>query len=100
MKFYINFWIPERFAGYTVGPVILIRPSYRNDRGLLEHEKVHVRQFWQGEWFNTLTREVEAYKEQAKWYNDDRIPLFATFIATKYGLNIDAAAAERLLRCA
>jgi hypothetical protein len=30
--------------------------------------------------------EVEAYKEQAKHYNDDRRPLFAEYIASSYDL--------------
>ena len=40
--------IPESFGGMTYGPVIKVRPKYVSDRGLLEHEKTHVRQwyFW------------------------------------------------------
>ena len=37
-------------------------------------------------------------EEQLKWYSDDRTLLFASFIATKYGLNISVIEAERLLR--
>jgi hypothetical protein len=100
MVFYTDRFIPEIFGGYTVGPIILIRPKYIGDRGLLEHEKVHVRQFFSPRWWfkSKLEWEIEAYREQAKWYPDDRIPLFATFIATKYGLSISAVEAERSLR--
>ena len=38
--------MPERFGGYASGPCVKIRPKYLDDRGLLEHELVHVRQFW------------------------------------------------------
>lgn len=98
--FYMNFAIPSRFAGYTIGFVILIRPSYRNDVGLLAHEKVHVRQFLDPRWWfrSKLEWEVEAYKAQAACYSDDRIPLFAGYIANKYGLDISVIEAEKLLR--
>lgn len=33
-------------AGKALGPIILIRPAYRGDAGLLAHEVEHVRQFW------------------------------------------------------
>jgi hypothetical protein len=32
--------------GKTIGPVVIIGTSYEKDRGLLEHEIEHVRQFW------------------------------------------------------
>lgn len=45
-----------------------------------------------------LWAEVQAYKEQAKHYPDDRKPLFAEFIASNYGLKITKAQALELLR--
>lgn len=36
-----------------------------------------------------LWSEVQAYREQARWYQDDRRPLFARFIADDYGLVVD-----------
>lgn len=45
MIFYTNRFIPEGFAGCTRGPFIFIRPEYKNDKGLLAHEKVHVGQW-------------------------------------------------------
>jgi hypothetical protein len=109
MILYTDRLIPKRFAGYTVLFVILIRPAYRCDRGLLEHERVHVRQFWRNPlhpllyWLSPehrLAAEVEAYKEQLRWCwsVEERAKTFAEFIATKYGLSISAAAAEDLLR--
>ena len=49
MKNYIVVYtdlIPTRFAGYTLGFVILLRPKFKDDIALLEHEKIHVNQFW------------------------------------------------------
>lgn len=52
----INFWplaliiftdrMPVEMGGRARGPVVLIRPKYRDDAGLLAHELVHVGQFW------------------------------------------------------
>lgn len=41
--------------------------------------------------------EVQAYREQAKHYEDDRRPLFAQFIARNYGLKVTAAEALSML---
>ena len=109
MIFYTNFGIPSEHAACTRGPVIFIRPKYMGDAGLLAHERVHVRQWFEGFLLihqvlyllkpdYRLRCEVAAYKEQAKHYQDDRIPLFARFIAERYGLDISAAEAEKLLR--
>lgn len=38
--------IPAKFGGESCGPLIKIRPKYAADKGLLEHEKVHVRQWY------------------------------------------------------
>jgi hypothetical protein len=98
MIFFTNRFIPKGFAGATRGLLIFIRPTYRDDKGLLEHEKVHRRQ-----WLRTLglhsllylfvpdykfRAEVEAYREQLKHYPDDRSQLFARYIANDYGLSV------------
>jgi hypothetical protein len=101
-------FIPKRFAATTYGPIILIRPAHRGDKGLLEHEKIHV---WQWVWsaglhglayrFSRgyrLAAEVAAYAEQAKHYPDDRRPVFASHIATLYDLDVTEAEALSLLR--
>lgn len=102
-----NRFIPERFSATTYGPLILIRPAYRGDKGLLEHEKVHV---WQWVWSaglhglmyrisrgHRLAAEIEAYREQARYYADDRRPIFARHIATLYDLDITEPEALALL---
>jgi len=38
--------IPNNFGGYTIGPWVRIRPKYKDDVGLHNHEYEHVRQFW------------------------------------------------------
>lgn len=105
--FYTTFGMPANAAGCARGPLIFIRPEYREDKGLLAHEQTHVKQ-----WFCTLGlhsflyllvdryrlwAEVEAYKVQATHYPDDRRPLFAHFISTNYGLSISEADALKLL---
>lgn len=103
--FYTNTFIAQRFAAQTYGPLIFIRPSYSLDKGLLEHEKVHVKQFWRnplfGLWYlfskkDRLGYEVEAYREQLK-YSPDAAPVFASHIATKYNLKTTVAEALVLL---
>ena len=101
-----------KFAGFTVGPLIFIRKAYRDDVGLLEHEKVHVRQFYRywgvgmlayfvSQRFR-LARKVEAYRVQLRYppASDDAEQAtgrFAAFLATKYGLDITVARARELL---
>lgn len=105
--FYTNDFIPSRFGAKTMGPIILIRPQYKDDKGLLEHEKVHVRQFWstlglfgipyQLSKKYRLKYELEAYKEQLKYYDTDNKALFASYLATKYNLDITQEEALKLL---
>lgn len=45
LTFYTN-RVPEPFAGYAIGPVILIVPSRKDDRPLYLHEVQHVKQFF------------------------------------------------------
>ncbi len=107
--FYTNFGVPNGSAGCARGPVIFIRPQYKDDRGLYKHEFTHVKQ-----WLRTLAlhsflyllwpayrlkSEVEAYKVQLQYCNDIELNTrrFARFIATKYDLDITDEEAYRLL---
>jgi hypothetical protein len=103
--FYTNRFIPRRFAAHTRGPVIFIRPEYRDDHGLLEHEIVHVRQWYRNPLFGLfykfsarfrLNAEVEAYRKQLKSSPNNR-DLFAHYIASKYNLDITQEQAAKLL---
>lgn len=108
MVFYTARFVQPGFAATTRGPLIFIRPEYRQDIGLLEHERVHVRQWLRtlgthGIWYALskayrLRSEAEAYREQARHYPDDRRPLFAEFIAYNYDLDITPEAALARLR--
>lgn len=100
--------LPTDHKAVTNGPVIRIRPSHKDDKGLLAHEKVHVKQWWLTLGIHSilyifskryrLWSEVKAHKEQLKHYPDDRTELFAYFIATKYNLRITQEEAAKLLK--
>jgi hypothetical protein len=95
--FYTNFSIPKKFAAMTRGPFVFIRPNYKHDKGLLEHELIHIKQWWRNPLFHALRYkfskkyrlecEIEAYKHQLKFYDEDHAYLFAGYIANKYKLN-------------
>lgn len=74
-------------AGATV-PTIAFAPL-----GLLFNSLAYA--LWP-EW--RAVEEIDAYRVQARYYADDRLPLFAEFIATSYGLEITAAEALQRLR--
>ncbi len=109
MIFYTTNFVGDRFAGSTRGPLIFIRPEYKDDVGLLEHEKTHR---WQ--WIRTiglhsflylllpsyrLSSEVEAYKVQLQYCSDVELNTrrFARFISTKYNLDVSEEEAYRRL---
>ncbi|MFS8975930.1 hypothetical protein [Cupriavidus necator] len=97
--------IPRGFDGFTPGPLILLRPGASD--ALIEHEKVHVRQFWRSwglmgvlylvsrRW--RLRYEVEAYREQLRHSPPGAAHALARFLAGKYRLKISEADAYRLL---
>lgn len=97
MIIYTDRLIPKRFAGYTIGPIIFIRPSHKDDIGLIEHEKIHVKQFWSHfPIFGLLYRiskyrlkfEAQAYAKQLKYYTVDKTNIFADFLVKNYNLKI------------
>ncbi len=109
MIFYTTKFVGDGFAGCARGPFIFIRPEYKDDVGLLEHEKVHR---WQ--WIRTiglhsflylfldsykLASEVEAYKVQLQYCADVELNTrrFARFISTKYNLDVSEEEAYRRL---
>lgn len=106
MVFYTNRFVPGRAAGCARGPFIFIRPEYKNDIGLLEHEKIHVKQWYRNiglhSWLYLISEkyrlktEVEAYKKQLE-YSPREADLYALFISTNYNINIDKDEAKKLL---
>lgn len=108
MKYYIlQYSTAPKFAGDTRGPWIRINPKYKDDLGLLAHEKCHVRQWWFTLGIHSLLylvsdkyklwAEVQAYKCQLE-YSPNHIDFFARSIATKYGLGISEEEAKELLK--
>lgn len=96
MIFYTNWMIFPKSAATTWGPFIFIRPSKRDDVGLLAHEQVHVRQWKRNPFMfvpylfskkRRLAYEVEAYREQLTHY-PERLDRIAEILATKYRLDI------------
>lgn len=97
--------IPARFDGYTVGPVVLVRPG--TSAALLAHEQTHARQFWR--WLGCngllyqvsrrwrLRLELEAYRAQLAVAGlPAALPLSAV-LASHYDLDITQEEAYRLL---
>lgn len=99
---FTNWFIPKRFAAYSYGPIILVRPKYREDLPLIHHEQVHSRQFWRTFGLHGIRymfskeyrfkSEVEAYGEQVKKMLELKMrpnePRFARLIATHYNLDV------------
>lgn len=107
--FYTNRLVGKAFAGAARGPFIFIRPEFKGDQGLLEHERVHVRQFWRTFGLHglryrfsrayRLRSEVEAYRRQLEFSSDVRWSRlnFAGLLASNYDLGISFDRAVALL---
>mgnify|MGYP005731052541 FL=1 len=99
---FITNWMPERFAGYHIVDIVLIRPDYKDDEGLIQHELTHVKQnlrtlFWSGikqywDKNHKLNRECEAYAVQLQYVPDEDYEVmktrFVNFMYTKYNLGM------------
>ena len=99
---FISNWMPKRFSGYHVGTLVLIRPDYKDDEGLIQHELTHVKQNirtvgWSGikqiwDKNHKLNRECEAYAEQLKYVPANQYKTvstrFVNFMYTKYNLGM------------
>jgi hypothetical protein len=94
--------VPEGYAGLTQAFVVRIRPSHKDDRGLIEHELVHVKQFWRSLGLHgvlyllskryRLRCEIEAYRKQLEFSPQEKVErhrkLFKQAIAEKYRLGM------------
>ena len=103
--------IPEGFAGMANAMIVRIRPKFKSDAGLLQHELTHVKQSYRLFFlFSSLLylldddyrlyAEVEAYCKQLEYSQDKDadVDLFAWFISTKYDLNVSQEAAAVFLK--
>jgi len=104
VAFYTDFLVSRNAGGTTYGPFAFIRPKYRDEEGMFQHEMVHTRQFWryfglQHLFMTQLERELEAYKVQLRYYTYDRLPLFAYYLSHNYPkIHITEDEALKLLR--
>lgn len=106
--FYTDTIVPNNSAGCAIACFIFIRPNYKDDVGLFYHELTHVKQFYKNPLLHGLLYsfsksyrlkcEVEAYKEQLKYYDISKVDLFAGYIVNDYNLNITLEEAKNLLR--
>ena len=94
--------MPERFAGYHVVDIVLIRPEYADDEGLIQHELTHVkqnirtlgwsgiRQIWNKN--HKLNRACVAYSVQLTHVNPKDYEMlktrFVNFMYSKYNLGM------------
>ena len=82
--------LPQNSNGCANGPIIRIRPAYKGDEGLKQHEICHVHQWWRTLGLHSLLylvskryrlrAEVEAYREQLK-YNPENILKYAHWLS-------------------
>jgi len=101
--------MPEGWGGYAKLWFIYLRPKYKEDQGILEHEKCHVRSFYFTLGFHSflylcfkayrLWSEVQAYKIQMKYrpIKESNKELFAKFISEDYGVRVTKEQAIKLL---
>ncbi len=106
--------LPDGVGGCANGPLIRIRPKYREDVGIHEHELEHVRQWWITLGVHSLLyllvrryrlwAEVQAYRAQME--HRDRHGGYLTIEAAaarlanpryRLGLTVDQAAAALLV---
>jgi hypothetical protein len=100
-------FIKKPHAGTTYGPFIFIKPEYKDDVGLLAHEKLHVKHFLLSLGLSAilyrfskryrLWSEVQCYRVQLR-YSPNDAELFASFIAERYDLDITKAEALEMLK--
>jgi hypothetical protein len=92
-------------AGRSNGFIIRVVKEYKSDKGLLEHELQHCRQFYRTLAIHAFLykfskkyrykAEIEAYKIQLKYCEnkDASAKKFANFLATNYSLDVSEAEA-------
>ena len=100
---YSDALVPKNFAGWCYGFLVVIKPEYKSDEGLYEHEYTHVQQFYKSFftmwlWYELsdtkrLRYEAEAYANQVKYGAD--INHMAWLLSTKYDLDITVDQAKK-----
>ena len=113
--FFTNKFVHSDTVGKCWGIICTIRPQYKSDEALIQHELTHCKQWYRtfgihGIWYHIsdkykLKCEVEAYQVQLDWYkNEDdeelhqqRLRIYARMIVDCYDLNITFLDAMSLL---
>ena len=97
-----------KFYGYPFFPAIKIKRGLKHDKGLLEHELTHYKQYkrtfmlfeilYLFKYFRKKF-EVEAYRKQLEFCDNKEfcLDIFSERLALKYGLGITKEEARRLL---
>ena len=100
--FITNWLIPSRFAGYHIVDIVLIRPEYKDDESLIQHELTHVKQNLRTlgvsgirqlfDKNHKLNRECEAYAVQLLYVppiqRDVMKNRFVNYMYSKYNLGM------------
>ena len=103
---YNDKFVPKGFGGITIAPFIFMKKKHKNNKELLEHEKVHIKQEykwliipyffmyklskkWRQKW------EVEAY--QVSLQHGLPLDVAARWLSTKYDLDLSFKQARNLL---
>ena len=97
-------WVGGKFEVINFAPTIKVRQKYKNDTGLINHEKCHARQFGRLLFIHIvaykysktyrLLSELEAYREQVKTYRYSNIDDYAWIpraLHRKYNLGLSRA---------
>lgn len=104
----------KSFGAITIFFIIFIRSEHKDDVALIEHEKIHVKQFFRtfglhGLFYKfskkyRLNSEIEAYrrqievlKERGEFEGDETIRKMVLFIVENYKLNLSPFHVKMLL---
>ena len=97
---FITDMIPKKFGGLSVGIIVFIRPKYKDNEGLIQHELTHIKQnlrtcLWSGfkqNWSkqHMLDRECEAYAVQLTYSSNksSHKKCYVDFMYNKYNLGM------------
>ena len=78
MTIYTDRFMPDWVGARAIGPFVLIRPKYKDDKGIHAHEYTHVKQWykWTALWAILVTLALLA------------LPEYISVIAPLYGLSL------------
>lgn len=108
--FYTDKFIGDKFAGKAFGNIVFIRPSQKDNIPLLQHELVHVKQFYRtfglhGVFYKLskkyrLKSEIEAYRVTIKYRgytNQKQSEWIVDTLLNNYGLRLSQDEIKSLL---